>query len=80
MRTRVWCEAAPDVGLLSGAPFTPTWQCGQKHERVDPLIDRNLHRFHRRREKVCWRADLGQLLFFQRLVQELGLGADAAFA
>eukprot|EP00965_Chrysotila_dentata_P122440 4046753-Pleurochrysis_carterae.AAC.1 len=77
MHTRLRREVWPVVDMLPGLFFTPARQSGRGHERADPPVHASVHRFHWKRDEVCWRTDLGHLWFLRRVVRELGLGTNA---
>eukprot|EP00959_Pyramimonas_sp_CCMP1952_P297489 6223557-Pyramimonas_sp.AAC.1 len=60
--------------MLPGLLLTPARQDGHGRERAGPHVNASVHRFHRKGDEVCWRADLGRLWFLGRTVRELGLG------
>eukprot|EP00965_Chrysotila_dentata_P120306 3977833-Pleurochrysis_carterae.AAC.1 len=66
--------------MLPGLLLTPARQGGRGRERADPQVHASVHRFHRKGDEVCWRADLGHLWLLGRVVRELGLGTHTTFA
>eukprot|EP00965_Chrysotila_dentata_P175619 5797522-Pleurochrysis_carterae.AAC.1 len=61
MHTCLRREAWLGMDMLPGLLFTPARQGGRNRERADPQVYASVHRFHWKRDEVCWRADLRHL-------------------